>query len=164
VPIQYASYLMRKLPRRAQLRIAKGVEKLTELRRGPPVLPRPVHSALDAIPLIGFHLVDAIRDGLARVKGSIVELTREGARFSDGSEEPFDDVILATGFGATLGFLGGLVGVDERGFARRRDRVVSTDQPDLYLVGHNYDSTGGLWNIRHDAPRAARLVADSRER
>ena len=66
---------------------------------------------------------------------------------------------LATGFSAAIGFLRGLVRVDERGFARRSDRVVSADQPGLYLVGHNYDATGGLWNIRMDAPRAADMVA-----
>ncbi len=161
LPIQYASYLLRKLPRPAQEAIAGGVQKLTELRRGPPVLPRPAHGPLDAIPLIGFHLVDAIRDGTVAVKGNVVELTDGGARFADGTTENFDDVILATGFRATLHFLEGLVGVDERGFARRRERVVSTDQPDLYFVGHNYDATGGLWNIRHDAPLAAHRVASS---
>ncbi len=66
--------------------------------------------------------------------------------------------ILATGFGAALGPLEGLVQVDTKGFARRRDRVVSLDQPSLYFVGHNYDATGGLYNISRDARLAARLI------
>ena len=41
----------------------------------------------------------------------------------------------------------------------RRDRVISVDQPDLFFVGHNYDSTGGITNIRRDAPLAAEAVA-----
>lgn len=162
LPIQYASYWMRKLPRPAQEVIVGWVGKLTELRRGPPVLPRPAHSPLDAIPLIGFNLVDAIREGRVQLRGQLARLTERGAMFADGVEEPFDDVILATGFTPALGFLRGLVRVDNRGFANRRDRVASADQPDLYFVGHNYDATGGLWNIRLDAPRAADAITNAR--
>ena len=32
------------------------------------------------------------------------------------------------------------------------------DQPRLYFVGHNYDATGGLYNISRDAELAARLI------
>jgi hypothetical protein len=49
--------------------------------------------------------------------------------------------------------------VDERGFALRTDRVTSADQPDLYFVGHNYDATGGLFNIARDAPLVAERIA-----
>jgi putative flavoprotein involved in K+ transport len=84
--------------------------------------------------------------------------------FADGTEEPFDVVLLATGFRAALGFLGPLVQTDERGFGMRRDRVISTDQPGLFFVGHNYDATGGLTNIRRDAPLAAQAVKDALSR
>jgi len=113
---------------------------------------------LDAIPVIGFHLVDAIVQGLIDVRAGVAELTADGARFTDGTVGRFDEIILATGFGAALGPLEGLVQVDTKGFARRRDRVVSLDQPSLYFVGHNYDATGGLYNIRRDARLAARLI------
>lgn len=163
VPIQYLSFLVRRLPRAAQEVVVKGMALLARVRRGAPVLPRPAHSPLDAIPLIGFHLVDAIREGLVAVKPGVDSFTPTGVRFTDGSEREFDDVILATGFTAALEPLRGLVQLDARGFARRRDRVVSEDQPDLYLVGHNYDSTGGLHNIRRDSRLVAeRLAGDSR--
>jgi putative flavoprotein involved in K+ transport len=149
---------VRKLPRGAQEALVGAVRRLTELRRGPPVLPRSAVHPLDAIPLIGFHLADAIRAGLVRVRGAVAEMTEEGVRFADGAEEPFDDVILATGFTPALGFLGDLVAVDERGFARRTDRVTSADQPNLYFVGHNYDATGGLFNIARDAPIVAERI------
>ena len=160
LPIQYVSYWVRKLPRRVQEGAVALVRLLTELRRGKPVLPRPAHSPLDEIPVIGFHLVDAIAQGLIDVRVGVAELTADGARFTDGTSGRFDEIILATGFGAALGLLGGLVQVDTKGFARRRDRVVSLDQPGLYFVGHNYDATGGLYNISRDARLAARLIAD----
>src|SRR2546426_9289074 len=147
LPIQYVSYWVRKLPRRLQEVLVVGVAKLTDLRRGPPVLPRPGYSPLDAIPVIGFHLVDAIKAGLVRVRGGVAGFTEDGARFADGAFAPFDDVILATGFAPALEFLGDAVRRDAKGFALRDDRVTSADQPKLYFVGHNYDATGGLYNI-----------------
>jgi len=159
VPIQYLAYWVRKLPRPVQEVIVAGVRKLTELRRGPPVFPRARHSPLDAIPMIGFGLVDAIRAGQVQVKPGLVELHPDGARFVDGSIEPFDDVILATGFAPALGPLGDLVRRDAKGFALRTARVTSVDQPNLYFVGHNYDATGGLYNIRVDAQLAAERIA-----
>jgi len=158
VPIQYVSYWVRKLPRRVQEWAVALVRLLTDLRRGKPVLPRPAHSPLDAIPVIGFHLVDAIAHGLIEVRRGVAELTADGARFTDGTTGQFDHIILATGFTAALGPLGGLIQLDEKGFALRHDRVVSMDQPRLYFVGHNYDATGGLYNISRDAELAARLI------
>jgi cation diffusion facilitator CzcD-associated flavoprotein CzcO len=159
IPVQYLSLLLRALPRRGRDRVARAFAKLNELRRGPPVLPRPAHGPLDAIPLIGFHLVDAIREGRIAVRGGVAAFTPDGVRFGDGRVEPFDTVILATGFTPALGFLGDLVRRDERGFAQRSDRVTSADQPNLYFVGHTYDAAGGLYNITRDARRAARKIA-----
>lgn len=159
LPIQYVGYWVRKLPRALQEKIVTRVGRLIERRRGPPVLPRAAHGPLDAIPVIGFHLVEAITAGLVRVKPGIAELTERGTRFVDGSEAPFDDIILATGFAPALGPLGDLVRTDDNGFARRTDRVTSANQTGLYFVGHNYDAMGGLWNIRIDSEIVARRLA-----
>jgi putative flavoprotein involved in K+ transport len=163
IPIQYLSRVVRTLPRAAQEWVTRQVQRLGERRRGPPVLPRPVHSALDAIPLIGFHLVDAIRAGKVGVRvGEVQALTESGVQYADGTEDAFDTILLATGFAPALGLLGDLVRRDDRGFAVRRDRVTSADQPGLYFVGHNYDASGGITNIRRDARIAARRVAECR--
>ena len=159
LPIQYIAYWVRKLPRAVQEGAVGLVRLITELRRGRSVLPRPAYSPLDAIPVIGFHLVDAICEGLIDVRAGVAALTAGGARFTDGAQDRFDDIILATGFSAALDPLGSLIQTDPKGFARRRDRVVSLDQPGLYFVGHNYDATGGLHNINRDSRLAARLIA-----
>jgi cation diffusion facilitator CzcD-associated flavoprotein CzcO len=155
---------MRKLPMGLRRSIASGVGKLTESRRGKSPLPKPAHGPLDAIPLIGFHLVDAIKSGAVKVRGGIAEFTETGMRFTDGTEDPFDDVIFATGFTAALSPLGALVRTDAKGFAVRSDRVTSADQPNLYFVGHTYDATGGLYNITKDAALAAGRIARSLQR
>ena len=161
VPIQYLAYAIRPLPRVVRETLAGAMRVLADLRNGPPLIARPKHGPLDAIPLIGFRLIDAIRNGSVKLRGDVKRFTATGARFRDGREEEFDDVLLATGFRAALSFLGPLVSIDQKGFAERRERVVSTDQPGLFFVGHNYDATGGLTNIRRDAPLAAKAVAST---
>ena len=159
VPIQYVVFAMRRLPKGVRAEFARLVGKVTERRRGKPVLPKPPYGPLDAIPLIGFHLVDAIRDGRIAVRPAIAELSETGVRFTDGVEEPFDDIILATGFVPALSPLGGAVRTDAKGFALRTDRVASADHPNLYFVGHTYDAAGGLYNIRRDSALAAERIA-----
>jgi hypothetical protein len=158
IPIQYFSFALAALPRPAQRAAATVIARLSELVRGPAVLPPPRVSSCSNVPLIGFYLADAIRAGAIRVKGDFAELTRTGVRFRDDSEEPFDVVILATGYRAAVSLLGDAIRLDDCGFARRRERVVSVDQPDLYFVGHNYDIRGGLANIRRDATLAAKRI------
>ncbi|HVS31003.1 MAG TPA: NAD(P)/FAD-dependent oxidoreductase [Thermoanaerobaculia bacterium] len=158
VPIQYLSIGMRKLPRTAQNLIVAAMRRFVDLIKGPPPIARPDYGPLDSIPMIGFKLVDAIRDGRVKLRGGIDELTGDGARFTGGVEEPFDEIILATGFRATVDLFGSLIRVDRRGFAVRKDRVASADHPSLFFVGHNYDSTGALFNIRRDAGLVAEAI------
>ena len=153
IPIQYVAAPLSRLPLPMQRRIADVIASLSTIARGPSVLPRPVDTDCPDVPLIGFHMVDAIRAGTMRLRPGIAELTSSGARFVDGTEDAFDEVMLATGYKAAVGVLGGLARLDDCGFALRRDRVVSVDQPDLYFVGHNYDVRGGLRNIAIDARR-----------
>ena len=160
VPVQYLARVIRKLPRRARETVVAAIGRVVEKRRGPPVLPRPPYGPLDAIPIIGFNLVDAIREALVEVRGAPLCLTSHGARFADGDAN-FDTVLLATGFTPALAPLGQLVRTDTKGFALRKDRVVSVDQPALFFVGHNYDATGGLFNIGRDAMQAARSIPAS---
>jgi cation diffusion facilitator CzcD-associated flavoprotein CzcO len=160
VPIQYLAASLKRAPRGLRRRIASVVQRLGELRRGPPVLPRPPWTALDAIPIIGFHLVDAIRAGKVAVKvGGIERLVLGGVVFSDGTMGAFDHIILATGFAPALDPLGSLIRRDERGFAMRSDNVTSADHPGLWFVGQRYDTTGALANIKADAIAVARKLA-----
>src|SRR5207247_11381250 len=103
LPIQYVAHWVRKLPRRVQERAIALVQLLTRLRRGKPVLPRPAHSPLDEIPIIGFHLVDAIAQGLIDVRAGVAELTAEGACFTGGTAGPVGERILPPGLGRRPG-------------------------------------------------------------
>ena len=161
VPIQYVSVLLARLPRSAQQAAIRATARLSQRLHGPAVLPVPPAARCAGIPLIGFHLVDAIRAGAIRMERNVAELTADGARFESGSAQPFDEVIMATGFRAAVAPLGSLIDLDGCGFARRTGRVASADQERLFFVGHNYDGRGGLRNIHQDARLVARLIARS---
>lgn len=160
VPIQYLGLAVALLPRAAQRGVARVMDGLSALVRGPAVLPSRPPRGCAPVPMIGFHLADALRAGAIRLKGDVAEFTSGGVRFRDGSDEPFDEVILATGYKAALGVLQDPIRLDDCGFARRRDRVLSVDQPNLYFVGHTYDLRGGLFNIGRDARLTARRLTE----
>ena len=160
IPMQYLAAGLRRLPRNVRIEIASLVQRISELRVGPAVLPRPPWTPLDAVPIIGFHLVEAIRAGKVALQlGTIDHLDRTGAVFSDGTRREFDCVIMATGFAPALGPLGSLVRRDERGFALRTDNVTSADQPKLFFVGMRYDTTGAINNIKVDSRQVGRRLA-----
>ena len=161
LPIQYFAVVVASLPKPVQRGVNQFIDALSRRLRGPAVLPPPAAGKCSNVPLIGFHLVDAIGSGRIRLKGGVAAFGAGGVRFSDGSEEAFDAVILATGYKASLDALGDLIQTDACGFGSRHTRVVSRDQPDLYFVGHNYDTRGGLRNIAQDATLAAKLIARS---
>lgn len=158
IPIQYFSVALGVLPAPAQRLATTMLAHASGLLRGPAVLPPPPPTGCYRVPLIGFQLADALRARTIQLKGGIAGFTTGGMRFDDGSDSPFDAVILATGYRAAVGALGPLIRVDACGFAQRRNRVTSEDQPDLYFVGHNYGIQGGLFNIGRDAGIVARQL------
>jgi cation diffusion facilitator CzcD-associated flavoprotein CzcO len=159
IPSQYLGMLIRRLPRALAAPLVASVTR-RRARQLPAALPLSTASPLDEIPLIGMHLPDAIAAGRVRVRPALVGFTNDGARFADGSDASFDEVILATGFRAAIDLLGDAVRRDPRGFARRTGRIESADAPDLLFVGHEYDASGGLVNIRRDAPAAGKWIVD----
>ena len=155
IPIQYFSVALVSLPGSVQRMITAMIGRLSSRRRGSAVLPPPALTGCPKVPLIGLQLADLLRAGTIHLKGGVAGFTTGGVRFSDDSEQPFDAVILATGYQAAVGMLRGLIHLDDCGFALRRNKVVSVDQPGLYFVGHNYDIRGALFNIGRDARLAA---------
>jgi hypothetical protein len=81
--------------------------------------------------------------------------------FSDGSECPFDHVILATGYRPGLdAFLEGAdAALDTRGYPKRE----TGDVPGLHFVGFARPKAGILREIAITAPRVAASIARSRD-
>ena len=158
IPIQYFAVALSPLPLAAQQTIQGLIDRLGATMRGRPPLPPPRAGRCSDVPLIGFQLADALRMGTIALKPGAAEFTECGIRFDDGSIGEFETVMLATGYRAAVGPLGDAIRIDPCGFAVRRGRVASADQPGLCFVGHNYDTRGGLRNIAQDARLAAKAV------
>lgn len=160
IPVQYIGAVLDTLPPPVLRRAMRVTSAIADRFRGSSPLPPPTENPCAAVPLIGFHLTDGVRTGRIQLRRGLQEFTPQGVRFVDGSEQPFETVILATGYRAALGMFGSSIARDRCGFGARTNRVISTDSPDLYFVGHNYGPAGGLRNIGRDARLAARLIAD----
>lgn len=116
------------------------------------------------IPLLDVGTLARIRDGSIALRGGIERFTRDGVAFVDARAEPFDAVILATGFRPDLRpLLRDTHGVlDAHGMPLATGRA--TAEPGLFFCGLIASPTGQLREIGIEAERIARLAAASRTR
>ncbi len=165
-PILAWAILYRRLPARVVdvvnapiLRLAVGRIEDLGLRRAAKG-PRQMVEEDGRVPLIDIGTLDRIRDGAIKVRGGIERLTSDGAIFDDARGEPFDAIILATGFRPDLRQLVPDVEdvFDGHGMPRVTGRA--TDAPGLYFCGQITSPTGQLREIGIEAQQ----IADSAKR
>jgi cation diffusion facilitator CzcD-associated flavoprotein CzcO len=105
------------------------------------------------IPVLDIGAVKKIREGKIKVRGAIERFAPGGVSFAAGGTEPFDVVILATGFKPDLRALL----PDAHGVLDANGRPLVSDQPTaqpgLYFVGAIASPTGQLRQIRLGATR-----------
>jgi cation diffusion facilitator CzcD-associated flavoprotein CzcO len=136
------------------LRLALGnIEKLG-LRRAAKG-PRRMVEEDGRVPLIDVGTLARIRDGAIKLRGDIARFTTDGAVFVDATSEPFDAVILATGFRPNLRRLI----PDVEGIFDRHGVPLVTGRPTvasgLYFCGQITVPTGQLREIGIEAERIA---------
>jgi hypothetical protein len=68
-------------------------------------LPRPDHRLLESHPIVNSRVLPAIRRGELRPKPDVVELNGREVHFKDGTSEPIDLIVFATGYQVTFPFL-----------------------------------------------------------
>ncbi|HYH45815.1 MAG TPA: NAD(P)/FAD-dependent oxidoreductase [Thermoanaerobaculia bacterium] len=113
-------------------------------------------------PVVHDQVFDLLRQGELALHPGLAALTATGARFEDGSEEPFDAVVLATGFRPAWGELLA-PGVSDQGDQASLladgpwDRPHPT-RPGLFLCGHPPE----LRHISRSARRIARAISGDR--
>ncbi|HEX2251987.1 MAG TPA: NAD(P)/FAD-dependent oxidoreductase [Thermoanaerobaculia bacterium] len=169
-PTQRTALLLARLPPRLGDALGVVLRRLTvgDLSRwgiATPALPPAAQLREEArTPVIDVGTLARIRDGSIRVRPAIDRFLSDGVRFADGSEEPFDHVILATGYRPAIEQIvaGGEVLLDERG----NPAVTSATgaHAGLHLVGFDAYTVGGLLGtIRRDALRVAQCIAESED-
>jgi cation diffusion facilitator CzcD-associated flavoprotein CzcO len=161
VPIQRWAHLIVRLPTGVTQRVLAPVMLRQAVRRQTQAgVPRPTVGILEkpGVPVIGLDLLRQARAGAIAIRPAVERFTEGGVRFVDGREELFDAVLIATGYRPALGYLGDVLPLDDAGFPHM-DGVRSLDLPNLYFVGMYNNIRGTLFNIAHEAPQVAEMLA-----
>lgn len=113
------------------------------------------------VPLLDIGTIALIRQGAIAVRSGIARFTADTVVFDDGTTEPYDAVILGTGYRAALGeLLAGVNGVlDVDGTP-----ITSGDatiEPGLYFCGFRVVPGGSLRQIGLEARRIAALITSN---
>ncbi|OIN57517.1 monooxygenase [Arsenicibacter rosenii] len=130
----------------------------------PPYPPSYQIRKLGKIPVIDIGTVDAIKAGHIGVKPGVQQINRESVTFTDGSELPFDAIILATGYRPGLQTLLGddlsAQVLNEKGYARQ----LWFDTPalaGLCFLGFATPLTGILRGVRLDSEKIIKHLMTS---
>jgi cation diffusion facilitator CzcD-associated flavoprotein CzcO len=162
IPIQRWAHVIAALPAPVTRPIAAMMLRNAARRQLNAGVPRPTESVIGrpGVPVIGLDFLRLAKAGAIAIRPGIQTFEPDAVVFANGREEFYDVVIFATGYRPALGYLDGVVTLDQKG-QPARDGVLSTDQPNLYFVGMQYDIRGTLFNIANEAPLAARLITAS---
>jgi cation diffusion facilitator CzcD-associated flavoprotein CzcO len=93
-----------RLPVGLQRRLARPLPRIFSGRMEDFGLPKPNHRFLDAHPTVSSELLGRLGSGDAVGKGDVAELLGDRVRFTDGSVEPVDAIIYATGYKVSFPF------------------------------------------------------------
>lgn len=165
-PVQVTSILLSKLPEPIADAIAITFRKLTVGNLRPYGIATPSISPLRQLreqgrtPVIDIGTVDMIRRGDIAVRPGIAAFTSDGVRFVDGREEPFDAVILATGYQADVARLFPELHLATRDKGLPAALVGTGELDGLYFVGYDIRQPGGvLRTIAQQAATVAEAIA-----
>ena len=111
------------------------------------------------VPLIDVGFVDALKQARITIRPSVVRLTQTDAVFADGTSEPFDAIIAATGFSTGLESIIDVPGVLDAGNEPRGTSGEPTAHPGLYFIGFTHSLRGHLFEANRASRRLARNVA-----
>lgn len=118
-------------------------------------LPENTRPVMSHHPTLNSDLLDIIRHGRIVPKPGITRWDGDGVVFTDGSREPYDIVVAATGFRITFPFF-------EPGFAEFGDaeqvplwrKMMHADVPNLYFIGL-FQPLGCIWPLADHQARLA---------
>jgi cation diffusion facilitator CzcD-associated flavoprotein CzcO len=164
-PVQLFGIALSRFPKRLADRIGAAVARvaLGDLAkygmRGAEWLP----FSARRIPVIDVGFVENIKAGRISIRPPVTQLFESGVRYADGSEEPFDAVIFATGYATGLKRTIDIPGLlDDRGYPLFASGA-RTSTPGLYFMGYFESHRGLLFEIAHTSQRLAHsILADSR--
>ena len=162
MPVQRTSILLSTLPAAIANRFGRVTARLTlgDLTRYG--FPRAEFTPYTTkrIPIIDVGFVRALGSGLVTIRPAVERLTSDGAVFADGSSEPFDAIVAATGFMTGLERLINVTGVlDAHGEPIAKSGEPGS-APGLYFMGFVHTLRGHLFEANLTSRRLARNVEE----
>lgn len=160
MPVQRTGIMLSVLPARIADRIGRLTARLVFGDLTAYKIPTPAWGPFSArrIPLIDVGFVSAVKRRLVQVRPALVRLTETGAVYADGSSEPFDAVIAATGFGTGLSDLLDVDGVLNESEEPIAESGTPTSHPGLFFIGFVHSLRGHLFEAKRASRRLARNV------
>jgi len=164
MPITYLALAGRLLPLRIADRINALIVRLAIGNLAPLGLRKrddgPLREILEArrIPVVDVGTIDALRRGSIRLRGGIDAVSRDAVTFSDGRSEPFDAIVLATGYetGLRAMFDANAAPLDESGCPPASGCEAA---PGLHFCGFHIVPAGLIREIAIEAVRIGDLIA-----
>jgi putative flavoprotein involved in K+ transport len=160
LPVQHTSMLLSALPAAIANRLGRLTAWLTIGDLSRYGMPKGDFAPYTTrrVPLIDVGFVDALRRGAVKVRPALERLTPTGAVFADGTSEPFDAIIAATGFTTGLESLIDVPRVLNEDGEPCGISGEPTAQPGLYFVGFTHSLRGHLFEANRASRRVARRV------
>ncbi len=160
MPVQRTGIMLSVLPPRVADRLGRLTARIVLGDLTAYNVPRPQWGPFSArrVPVIDVGLVAAVKQGIVRIRPALERLTGSNAIFADGSSEPFDAVIAATGFRSGLE---NLIAADDV-LNETGDPIAEsgspTTVPGLYFTGFTHSLRGHLFEANRASRRLAKNV------
>lgn len=162
MPIQRTGILLSFLPPAIADRLGRLTSRIVlgDLTRHGLQTPKWMPFSAHRVPVIDVGFVRALKQGLLQVRPALAHLTSAGAVFADGSAEPYDAIIAATGFGTGLSEMFEGKGKE---VLNNLDEPVDrsgdpTARPGLFFMGYTHSLRGHLFEANLASRRLARNV------
>ena len=163
-PTQQTAVMLAGLPVRLRDAIVTPVLRLAvgDLSRWgivrPDIGPNRMIEETGRVPILDVGTIALIKTGKIRVLPNVEAVLADRVRFADGTNHPFEAIVLATGYSPCLGrFIEGFDTIaDARGRPNRFGE--ETAIPGLFFVGFRNPPTGALREIALEAPRVAAAI------
>jgi cation diffusion facilitator CzcD-associated flavoprotein CzcO len=160
MPVQRTGILLSFLPTAVADRLARLTSRLVlgDLQSFGMQTPRWMPYSARRIPVIDVGFVAALKAGRVQIRPAVASLTTTGAVFADGSVEPFDAIIAATGFDTGLNDLLEAKDVLNNSGEPVARSGLPTSRPGLFFMGYTHSLRGHLFEANRDSRQLARNV------
>ncbi len=125
-------------------------------------LPKPTHRLYESHPIINSQLIYALRHGDLEIRPDIERLNGDTVCFTDGTEEPFDVIVYATGYKLSFPFIDvkhlNWQGDIDRGRPELYLNVFHPERDDLFVLGMIQPDSGQWCLVESQAKLVAKYL------